>query len=306
MGETASNEVTQVAAATSSQDPEVGLAAVAALRGLVEVLEALQVENARAKGWSWQQIAARLASPSRPCTTSTPADASASGGSRMVQRSEQACRVLDLARAEAELFGHRYLGPEHLVLGVLRHGDSGARRALRSFGVDLAAARAELARLADRGVVAGPRPSDAELLGSLGIDLEAVRRDTEQAFGGRAVGWAVREATRARRRGVGRVPRTPLRDPPMLIGQVLYHAGEQARAFGAGEVGPELLLLGVVTDIQTPWPRCMNNRWRRQLHASVGLSKDYRGAAGPLLGSFGVNLDELSAALLAEFRAGVP
>jgi hypothetical protein len=39
---------------------EVGLAAVAALRGLVEVLEALQVENARAKGWSWQQIAARL------------------------------------------------------------------------------------------------------------------------------------------------------------------------------------------------------------------------------------------------------
>ena len=43
----ASSEVTQVAAATSSQDPEVGLAAVAALRGLVEVLEALQVDNAR-------------------------------------------------------------------------------------------------------------------------------------------------------------------------------------------------------------------------------------------------------------------
>jgi hypothetical protein len=60
MGEAASSEVTAVAAATSSQDPEVGLAAVAALRGLVEVLEALQVERARAKGWSWQQIAARL------------------------------------------------------------------------------------------------------------------------------------------------------------------------------------------------------------------------------------------------------
>jgi hypothetical protein len=60
MSEAASSEVTQVAAATSSQDPEVGLAAVAALRGLVEVLEALQVENARAKGWSWQQIAAKL------------------------------------------------------------------------------------------------------------------------------------------------------------------------------------------------------------------------------------------------------
>jgi len=60
MGEAASSEVTKVAAATSSQDPEVGLAAVAALRGLVEVIEALQVQNARAMGWSWQQIAARL------------------------------------------------------------------------------------------------------------------------------------------------------------------------------------------------------------------------------------------------------
>ena len=91
----------------------------------------------------------------------------------------------------------------------------------------------------------------------------------------------------------------------MLIGQVLYHAGEQARAFGAGEVGPELLLLGVVTDIQTPWPRCMNNRWRRQLHASVGLPKGYRGAAGPLLDAFGVDPEALRSALVAELRAGV-
>jgi hypothetical protein len=49
-----------LAAATSSDDPEVGLRAVAALRGLVEALEALQVDNARAKGWSWQEIAGRL------------------------------------------------------------------------------------------------------------------------------------------------------------------------------------------------------------------------------------------------------
>ena len=60
MSGAASSEVTQVAAATSSQDPEVGLAAVAALRGLVEVLEALQVDNARAQGWPWQDIADAL------------------------------------------------------------------------------------------------------------------------------------------------------------------------------------------------------------------------------------------------------
>jgi hypothetical protein len=224
----------------------------------------------------------------------------------VAQRSEHADQVLDLARKEAGLFGHRYLGPEHLVLGVLRDGRSGACEILEAHGVDLGAARAALGRLADRGLVPRPRPSDAKLLGTLGVDLAAIRQATEQTFGAKAVEWAVREATRARARGVGRVPRTPLREPPVPIGQVLVHAGEQARALGIGMIGPEVLLLGVVTDIRTPWPRCMNNRWRRQLFASVGLPAGYRGAAGPLLGALGVDLDELAAALLAELRAGVP
>jgi hypothetical protein len=218
----------------------------------------------------------------------------------VAQRNDHAHRVLDLARKEADLFGHRYLGPEHLVLGVLRDGGSEASRALEAHGVDLPAAREALGRLVDRGVVPGPRPSDAELLGSLGIDLDAIRRTTEQSFGGKALGWAVREATRARRGGVGRVPRTPLRDPPMLISQVLVHAGQQAQALGIGVIGPELLLLGVVKDIRTPWPRCMNNRWRRQLYASVGLPEGYQGAAGPLLAVLGINLGQVVLAVTAE------
>jgi Clp amino terminal domain, pathogenicity island component len=224
----------------------------------------------------------------------------------VVQRTEQARRVLDLAREEAERFGHRYLGSEHLVLGVLREGHSGAAAVLRAHRVDLPVARVALGRLADQGVVPRPRPSDAELLRTLGIDLAAIGRTTEQTFGGKAVGWAIREATRARRRGIGRMPRTPLDAPPMLIGQALYHAGDQARALGVGVVGPELLLLGVLKDIQTPWPRCMNNRWRRRLHASVGLPEGYRGAAGRLLAAFGIDLDELGMALLAELRVGAP
>jgi transcriptional regulator of acetoin/glycerol metabolism len=51
------SEATEVAAAASSRDPAVGLAAVAALRALLETLEELQVDNARDQGWSWQQIA---------------------------------------------------------------------------------------------------------------------------------------------------------------------------------------------------------------------------------------------------------
>jgi hypothetical protein len=46
-----------LAAAADSSDPRTGLRAVAALRRLLEQLEALQVDNARDKGWSWQEIA---------------------------------------------------------------------------------------------------------------------------------------------------------------------------------------------------------------------------------------------------------
>lgn len=54
------DEARQMVDAATSTDPEIGLDAVVALRGLVEVLEILQVDNARAQGWSWRDIARRL------------------------------------------------------------------------------------------------------------------------------------------------------------------------------------------------------------------------------------------------------
>ncbi|MDQ3985500.1 MAG: helix-turn-helix domain-containing protein [Actinomycetota bacterium] len=44
----------------AGRDPQTGLAAVAALRRLIERLEALHVRAARSQGWSWQQIADEL------------------------------------------------------------------------------------------------------------------------------------------------------------------------------------------------------------------------------------------------------
>jgi hypothetical protein len=45
-----------LAEAASGRDPAEGLRAARALRELAERLEALQVDNARAHGWSWQEI----------------------------------------------------------------------------------------------------------------------------------------------------------------------------------------------------------------------------------------------------------
>jgi hypothetical protein len=217
----------------------------------------------------------------------------------VVGRSAEVHRVVELAGEEASRFGHRYVGPEHLLLGMLRNDGSEAARVLRAEGVDLEAARAALGRLAAQGVVPRPRPSDAELLGALGIQLEAVRRDAEQAFGIQRLGWAIREATRARRRGVGRVARTPLEGPPMLAAQALMLARERAEACGHDAVSAELLLLGVLDDVTTRPPRCMSNPWVRRLHVSVGLPEGYRGAVGPLLAALGVDLGRLRAAAVA-------
>lgn len=53
-------EATDLAERAGDRDPRVGLRAVAALRRLLEQLEAVQVRSARAQGWSWQEIAAEL------------------------------------------------------------------------------------------------------------------------------------------------------------------------------------------------------------------------------------------------------
>ena len=51
---------TEAARKATAKDPQVGLRAVAALRKLLEQLEAVQVANARRHGWSWQEIADEL------------------------------------------------------------------------------------------------------------------------------------------------------------------------------------------------------------------------------------------------------
>jgi hypothetical protein len=54
------NDEGTLAAAALGSDPAEGLRAARALRELAERLEALQVDRARARGWSWQEIAFAL------------------------------------------------------------------------------------------------------------------------------------------------------------------------------------------------------------------------------------------------------
>jgi Clp amino terminal domain, pathogenicity island component len=167
---------------------------------------------------------------------------SESGGGKLFGRfTEQAHRVLDLAREEAERAGHRYVGPEHVLLGLLAEGQSGAAWVLRVHGVDRAAARAALARRGNRGVVPAPRPSDAELLSSLGIDLDAVRYQIERRFGVPAVGEATWRVTRRRWWQGARVVRGSRRHR-----RIIAHVGLPEGYRGAA--GPPRAVLGVDLD----------------------------------------------------------
>jgi ATP-dependent Clp protease ATP-binding subunit ClpA len=132
----------------------------------------------------------------------------------MVAFTQQARHVWVLAQQEAERLHHHYVGPEHLLLGLLRHHDNRAARVLRAHGLDLETLRGEVGWLVARGVLPAPRPSDDELLATLGIDPVAVRRRLRETFGTEVV----EEATqRVRTRPTDAVPWPPMGGTPLHL-----------------------------------------------------------------------------------------
>ena len=75
---------------------------------------------------------------------------------------DRAKRVLALAQDEAIRFNHNYIGVEHLVLGLLREGDTVAARVLSSLGLTLEKARSAAESTIGRGQD-GTTPSDITL-----------------------------------------------------------------------------------------------------------------------------------------------
>jgi ATP-dependent Clp protease ATP-binding subunit ClpC len=61
----------------------------------------------------------------------------------------QAKEVLKLALDEAVQLGHSYVGTEHVLLGLIREGDSVAAQTLIGLGADLDGAREQVIRLLD-------------------------------------------------------------------------------------------------------------------------------------------------------------
>jgi ATP-dependent Clp protease ATP-binding subunit ClpC len=64
---------------------------------------------------------------------------------------ERARQVVVLAQDEARALGHRYIGTEHLLLGLLREEEGLAARTLASLNVTIEEVRAQVERIVGRG-----------------------------------------------------------------------------------------------------------------------------------------------------------
>ena len=201
-------------------------------------------------------------------------------------------QVMSLAAEESEQLGHGYIGDEHVILGLLREQAGRASSLLREHGLDLAGARAELARLAAEGLMPRSRTDDARALRAIGIDVEAVRAQLVAAFGAEAVGAAVRRASRRPWwRGGGR-RRTPLCGPPLFAKRALWLAACYAEGHGEAAVAPEHLLYGLLQDLDDPYGAHLGRRGRRHL-AQLGWTIGTVNPAGALLQAHGIQPTQL-------------
>ncbi len=97
---------------------------------------------------------------------------------------DRARRVLVLAQEEARLLGHSYIGPEHVLLGLIGEERGGAAQALASAGITLVPARDVVRRLTGTG---GGGPDAAPFTPSAKQALERALREV-LARGGHDIG----------------------------------------------------------------------------------------------------------------------
>jgi len=147
---------------------------------------------------------------------------------------ERARRVVVLAQEEAGMLNHNYIGTEHILLGLIHEGEGVAAKALES----------------------------------LGISLEAVRRQVEEIIG------------QGQSAPTGHIPFTP------RAKKVLELSMREALQLGHDDIGTEHILLGLVREGEGVGAQVL-------LGSGVSLER-VRGEVVTLLGSLAGEAEEVS------------
>ena len=89
----------------------------------------------------------------------------------------RAKKVLELSLRESQQLGHRYIGTEHILLGLIREGEGVAAQVLAGLGADLDRVRAQVLRiLADHAREAGAE-GEAVVTWEVGSGLTGAERE---------------------------------------------------------------------------------------------------------------------------------
>jgi ATP-dependent Clp protease ATP-binding subunit ClpA len=150
-----------------------------------------------------------------------------------VPLSNECKRILAYTAEESVLLGDRYIGTEHLLLGILRDDGSFAAKLLRQCGADLTTIRKTFAN----GIPANPGPS--------GPAPQPFRAMLDQA----------RKKMAALRIGPtpGPLSRAGFHKFSEKARRVIFFARYEARQLGAPAIEPEHLLLGVTREMASAY-----------------------------------------------------
>ncbi|WP_186762696.1 Clp protease N-terminal domain-containing protein [Lentzea tibetensis] len=154
---------------------------------------------------------------------------------------DPARHAISSAQDEAIALGHRWIGTEHLLLGLINVRDGMAGAVLDERGVKVAAAREQTLRIVQGMGEDGTGGHDAaDALAAIGIDVEEVRRRADESFGpGRVM--------------VPRLPFTP------RVKEVLERGLRESVSRKHSCVGTEHLLLGLLAEGESTANRVLAN-----------------------------------------------
>ncbi|HKS71465.1 MAG TPA: Clp protease N-terminal domain-containing protein, partial [Ktedonobacterales bacterium] len=106
-----------------------------------------------------------LTEHAQEATTTRPMSGGVSDRDRFDKFDVSARKTLSLAQEEAQRFNHNYIGTEHLLLGLVRDGDSTAAKVLQRMDIELNAVRSAVEHIIGRG--------DRIVLGDIGLTPRA-------------------------------------------------------------------------------------------------------------------------------------
>jgi ATP-dependent Clp protease ATP-binding subunit ClpA len=216
---------------------------------------------------------------------------------RAVDVTRPAGTASGLARMEARRLGHQYLGPEHLLVGLLAQGDNLAARVLVANDLDLDTVRAGIDRLVAEGVLPGPQPSDAELLATLGIDPDAIMDRLRESFGWEAYYDAAQDVQYRPRQPF---PHAPGAGTPLVCWRVFTLVAREAEARGE-DATPLHWLLALLRDAEDPIEVLLDQYpMHRRLRAMYCLPEAGPSPVRLLVEAHGLTLEGLRSAVLAE------